>query len=335
MKGDTKMAHTNSTTNYGLPQWIGSDKPTFLGDFNSAFNTIDTQMKVNAGTASGAAETASSANATAISANETAVAADGKATLAKNTADAATSAAQSASDLATVAKNTADSAARTAQANNIANLAPAYDETRTYSVGDLVTYVDENNSGKLYKCIIAWNTPGAFNINYWDDVTVSEVFTKKTRFSFTRQAGVSIKDFFKNTLAPVLNKYIGTDQSKHARLKANIPTPSSDEGRWLLDLDLSVIGVTDTGSEMYNRYCFTGVETRYETSVAYILRYNMAISPHEGSNAWWNESKRSTSGANTDPGNGRPFHLQIATNDIIILTYMVDVAADEWTLEIE
>lgn len=175
------MSHTNSTTHYGLPQWIGSDKPTFLGDFNSAFNTIDTQMKSNADTASGAAETATSANATAISANETAVTADAKATLAKNTADAATSAAESASDLATIAKNTADNAARTAQGNNIANLAPAYDKTRTYSVGDLVTYVDENNSGKLYKCIVAWNTPGDFNINYWDDVTCSDVFSTPDR----------------------------------------------------------------------------------------------------------------------------------------------------------
>lgn len=42
------MAHTNSTTNYNLPQWVGSDKPTFLGDLNTAFNDIDAQMKTNA-----------------------------------------------------------------------------------------------------------------------------------------------------------------------------------------------------------------------------------------------------------------------------------------------
>lgn len=42
------MAHTNSTQNYNLPQWIGSDKPTFLGDLNNAFTDIDAQMKVNA-----------------------------------------------------------------------------------------------------------------------------------------------------------------------------------------------------------------------------------------------------------------------------------------------
>lgn len=42
------MAHTNNTDNYNLPQWIGSDKPTFLGDFNTAFAAIDAQMKTNA-----------------------------------------------------------------------------------------------------------------------------------------------------------------------------------------------------------------------------------------------------------------------------------------------
>ena len=42
------MAHTNSTTNYNLPQWVGSDKPTFLGDLNTAFSDIDGQMKTNA-----------------------------------------------------------------------------------------------------------------------------------------------------------------------------------------------------------------------------------------------------------------------------------------------
>lgn len=41
------MAHTNTTQNYGLPQWIGTDKPTFLGDLNSAFADIDARMKIN------------------------------------------------------------------------------------------------------------------------------------------------------------------------------------------------------------------------------------------------------------------------------------------------
>lgn len=80
------MGATNRTQNYNLPQFVGSDKPTWLGDFNGAMGSIDTQMKANhdlantanttANTAlenSGTAqETANSAQETANSANTTA-----------------------------------------------------------------------------------------------------------------------------------------------------------------------------------------------------------------------------------------------------------------------
>lgn len=59
------MSHTNSTTNYSLPQFLGTDKPAWLGDINPAFTAIDTALKTandNASTAS----TASTANTTAI-----------------------------------------------------------------------------------------------------------------------------------------------------------------------------------------------------------------------------------------------------------------------------
>lgn len=42
------MSATNTTTNYGLPIFIGSDKPAWLVDFNGAMNAIDAQMKLNA-----------------------------------------------------------------------------------------------------------------------------------------------------------------------------------------------------------------------------------------------------------------------------------------------
>ena len=41
------MAHTNETTNYGLPQFLGTDKPSWLNDFNGAMSAIDAQMKSN------------------------------------------------------------------------------------------------------------------------------------------------------------------------------------------------------------------------------------------------------------------------------------------------
>lgn len=42
------MSATNKTPNYDLPQWIGSDHPTWQGDLNAAFLTIDSTMKANA-----------------------------------------------------------------------------------------------------------------------------------------------------------------------------------------------------------------------------------------------------------------------------------------------
>lgn len=41
------MSFTNSTPNYGLPQYVGTDKPTFLGDFNNAMTAIDTALHNN------------------------------------------------------------------------------------------------------------------------------------------------------------------------------------------------------------------------------------------------------------------------------------------------
>lgn len=41
------MASTNKTTNYELSQYVANDKPTYLVDYNSDMNKIDTRMKAN------------------------------------------------------------------------------------------------------------------------------------------------------------------------------------------------------------------------------------------------------------------------------------------------
>lgn len=174
------MSFTNSTPNYGLPQYIGTDKPTYLGDMNTAYSTIDTRMKANADAAAAATSTANTAAATATAASTNATTALNTANSAASEAASATSAAASATSTANNAATDAATALRASAANTIENLAPAYDPTLTYSVGDLVTYIDENNSGKLYKCIVAVAAPEAFNINKWDDVTVSEVIKHNT-----------------------------------------------------------------------------------------------------------------------------------------------------------
>lgn len=64
------MGATNHTANYDLPQWIGTDKPTFLGDLNDAFLKIDTGMKTNQSEISGATSDAGNALAKATSAEQ-------------------------------------------------------------------------------------------------------------------------------------------------------------------------------------------------------------------------------------------------------------------------
>lgn len=64
------MSSTNKTTNYNLSQYVGTDKPTYLGDYNSDMLKIDKQLKANADSASNAASAAGGANAVATDASK-------------------------------------------------------------------------------------------------------------------------------------------------------------------------------------------------------------------------------------------------------------------------
>lgn len=64
------MSSTNKTTNYNLSQYIGTDKPTYLGDYNSDMLKIDAQLKANADSATKAASVAGTAQAVAADASK-------------------------------------------------------------------------------------------------------------------------------------------------------------------------------------------------------------------------------------------------------------------------
>lgn len=101
------MASTNKTSNYELSQFLGTDKPAWLSDYNSDMSKIDTQMKANADAATAAGGSATSAN-TAIGTlsslttdDKTSVVAainevDGHADTAQSTANTASTAAETA-----------------------------------------------------------------------------------------------------------------------------------------------------------------------------------------------------------------------------------------------
>lgn len=60
------MSFTNKTPNYDLPQYIATDKPTYLVDANGAYLAIDTAMKANE-TAAATAQSTADTNTAAIS----------------------------------------------------------------------------------------------------------------------------------------------------------------------------------------------------------------------------------------------------------------------------
>lgn len=64
------MSSSNKTTNYNLSQYIGTDKPTYLGDYNGDMLKIDTQMKNNANSATEAIAQAGEANTKATTLEE-------------------------------------------------------------------------------------------------------------------------------------------------------------------------------------------------------------------------------------------------------------------------
>lgn len=159
------MASTNHTTNYNLSQYIGGDKPTYLGDYNGDMQKIDAQMKTNADNIAtaisgveSATSTANSAVSTANSAQSTANSASSTATSASTTASNAQSTANSALSTATSAQTTANSALT--KANDLANLLTftAFDDNITLSANTGEIYTNElhcaTNSdgtvGKLY-----------------------------------------------------------------------------------------------------------------------------------------------------------------------------------------
>lgn len=151
------MASTNKTPNFDLSQYIGSDKPTYLGDYNSDMSKIDTAMATNKTNSENAVTVATGANETASNAQTIA-------TQAQTTA-------QQANTLAQTAKSAADTAQASANQANQGLTNFNLTQHSTINTGNVISgggslststtnlYLDTNANktiGKFY---------GAFNIN--------------------------------------------------------------------------------------------------------------------------------------------------------------------------
>lgn len=132
------MAHSNSTTNYNLPQFISTDKPAWLTDVNTAYSDIDTGMHTAQVTANSAQSNATQALTTA--------------------GEAATSA--------------ADADAKGSGA--IASIATAFDTTATYNVNDNVIY---NNLLYRCSVAVINPGPWSGSAN-WERITINGIIPR-------------------------------------------------------------------------------------------------------------------------------------------------------------
>ncbi len=111
------FAHTNATTNYELPQFIGTDKPTWLGDFNEAMADIDAGMHENASDIASMASDVSTATAAASQASTDVSALTGTVNTLSSTVSSVQTTANNASQTASSALNTANTANGKADTN--------------------------------------------------------------------------------------------------------------------------------------------------------------------------------------------------------------------------
>lgn len=118
MKLNIQMfASTNKTANYELPQFVGTDKPTWLGDFNGAMLAIDTGMAENASDISDMASDVASASSTASQASSDVASLTSTVSTLSSNVTTATTTANNAQSTATSALNTANTANGKADTN--------------------------------------------------------------------------------------------------------------------------------------------------------------------------------------------------------------------------
>ncbi len=118
MKLNIQMfASTNKTANYELPQFVGTDKPTWLGDFNGAMSAIDAGMATNASDIDSLESSVATASATASQASQDVASLTSTVNTLSSNVSTATTTANNAQQTATSALNTANTANGKADTN--------------------------------------------------------------------------------------------------------------------------------------------------------------------------------------------------------------------------
>lgn len=151
------MSYTNSTPNYGLPQYVADDKPTYLGDFNKAMLDIDTNIKTVSNSATSAESISNTANTKSTEALETATEAS---TLANSASSQVTNLSTVVDNLKVQVSN-ADTNASTALTNAREALSTA---NQAETTANLAKSASDLNQSKIDD-ILTWTNPVSINSN--------------------------------------------------------------------------------------------------------------------------------------------------------------------------
>ena len=185
------MGHTNSTANLGLPQFIGTDKPTWLSDVNGAFSAIDTYAGNND---AALAITDGKADTAIADASNAVTTAGNAATTAGNAAATATNANTVAGNALTIVNNTAakmgdltqlvttDKSSLVAAVNEVAGSVSTpsaaqvtYDNTVSgLTATDVQAAIDELASSPAVGKTVLWSNPDPAQVFAGQPVTLSD-----------------------------------------------------------------------------------------------------------------------------------------------------------------
>lgn len=163
--------HTNETTNYQLSQFVETDKPGWLTDYNEDMRKIDSNMKAISDVANGASGSISSLD-------DRMTTAEGAITTNANDIDAlearadALEAGQTSDDSRLDALEAEQIVQNTAIESNTRlgyNVARPYDAASTYPYGAYAIFQDT-----LYKCTTPITTGEAFDPTKWESVKATD-----------------------------------------------------------------------------------------------------------------------------------------------------------------
>lgn len=149
------MSSTNKTSNYNLSQFIGSDKPAWLADYNQDMTKIDTQMKANADaiTVTDGKANTNTTNIGTLSNLNTSAKTDLVSSINEvyNTAGTANNTATQAGEAATGAKSEADALTRYLSITKKSQITPSVSGGTIGNINDIYYALNEDGTlGKIY-----------------------------------------------------------------------------------------------------------------------------------------------------------------------------------------